>query len=280
MTTRRVLAAAVGVALAVGLPLGAAGQAESTVVAQGRILFRAGDVVTVHPPVTGRVVTVLARAGQRVAAGAPLAVVSSDLASALADQLRAEADASAAESEYLRQRQLYRVHAETEAEFDAARAARRAARAALRAARENVALLEGRGRRDEPVETVVRSPGAGQVLAVGVRPGEHVRAGPAGGAMFEVGELEEVEVKADVAARELASLSVGNTVTVRGLPAPAHTFAGRIVRISRSVDPVTCTAAVWCEVERPDATLRPGAGATVAIDVPGPWTGRTSPLRE
>jgi multidrug efflux pump subunit AcrA (membrane-fusion protein) len=119
--------------------------AASAVIAQGRVSFDGTHVVHVGAPLTGRVTRVMVRPGQPVTKGAPLAVITSDLESALADELEAEADAAGAESRYQRQRQVYRVHAETEAEFDAARAARRVAQAALQSARRNVSLLEMSG---------------------------------------------------------------------------------------------------------------------------------------
>jgi cobalt-zinc-cadmium efflux system membrane fusion protein len=258
--------------------------AASAVIAQGRVSFDDAHVAPVVAPLTGRVTRIMVRPGQTVAKGAPLAVITSDLESALADELGAEADAAAAESEYQRQRQLYRVHAETEAEFDAGRAARRAAQAALESARRNVSLLEMGGRHNAPIETTVRSPVAGRVLSIAVGPGSQVHGSRAGGtarAMFTIGDVKRVSVVAEVSVRDLASLHEGEPVTAHELGNPTRSFAGRVARISRAVDPITCTTTVWCEITNPDETLRPGVGATVVIATDDPKEGgRASLSRE
>jgi cobalt-zinc-cadmium efflux system membrane fusion protein len=266
----RTLASAtlVVVALAAGATAqNAAAEAARAVVAAGRVRVEGANLVHVSPPLTGRVKRILVRLGQPVAKGAPLAVISSDLASALSDELTAEADLAAAGSAYRRGRRLYRVHAETEAELDAARTARRAARAALQRLRANVSLLELDHGHGTPLVTVVRAPVTGHVLEVAVKPGDAV--GPRGrdGAatrMFAVGDVERAWVVAAVSARELASLREGEPVTVRELGHPVATFAGRVARISRSVDPAAGTATVWCAMADPRG-LRPGANATVVI---------------
>jgi membrane fusion protein, heavy metal efflux system len=268
MTTRRIGAFVLAVA-ASPIAQGGAGGAAHAVIAEGRITLDSAGAVQVWSPLSGRVDRVLVHAGQRVRKGAPLAVISSDMASALADELTAEADAAAAASAYRRQRQFYRVHAETEAEFDAARDAQRAAGAALDAARANVSLLELNGRHHRTLETVVRAPVGGDVLDAAVRPGSPVQRrgnGAAGTLMFTVGEVRRAWVVAEVSERELASLHEGEPVTVRELGDAARTLPGRVARISTAADPVTCTATVWCRIADPSG-LRAGAGATVVIAV-------------
>ena len=245
-----------------------------TIIAHGRVTFDTARAVPVGSPASGRVVRVMVRPGDAVAEGTPLVVISSDLASALSDELGAEADAAAAEGAFQRQRQLYRVRAETEGEFDAARAARRAARADLERAERNVNLLEVSGRRNEPIETTLRSPVAGRVLEIAVHRGGDVHRGRAGAparAVLTVGEVKNVEVVAVVAARDLRFFRGGEPVGVRELGHPEWTLAGRVARVSPAVDPITCTARVWCDVADPDARLRPGASATVVLaeTVPG-----------
>jgi cobalt-zinc-cadmium efflux system membrane fusion protein len=258
--------------------------AASAVIAQGRVSFDGTHVVHVGAPLTGRVTRVMVRPGQPVTKGAPLAVITSDLESALADELEAEADAAGAESRYQRQRQVYRVHAETEAEFDAARAARRVAQAALQSARRNVSLLEMSGKPNPPIQTTVRSPVAGRVLSIAVSLGSQVHGRHAGGAsqaMFTVGDVRRVNVVAEVSVRDLALLHEGDPITVHELGNPTRRLAGRVARISRAVDPITCTATVWCEIANPDEALRPGVSATVVITTDDTNEGgRASPNRE
>jgi cobalt-zinc-cadmium efflux system membrane fusion protein len=243
--------------------------ASSTILTIGRVTFDETRVAHVVSPVSGSVARVEARLGEGVGEGTPLAVISSGLANALSDEITAQADLAAAESDYQRQLEFYRVRAETQAEFESARAARRQARAALARARERVSLLQLGDRGAAPRETIVRAPITGRVLAVGVSLGEEVagqRGSRGGRELFTVGDLSSVWVVADVAETDLASIRVGTSVwvTVPGAFS-GRRLTGRVVWISAAVDPWTCTTMVRCVVDNPDETLKPGIEATVSI---------------
>src|SRR5712691_9981390 len=83
-----------------------------TIAAAGRVAFSDSHVAHVFTPVTGRVTSVLVSVGQHVRRGAALAIVQSpDLASAVADLRKADADLSAATRDFDRQKELIAVHA-------------------------------------------------------------------------------------------------------------------------------------------------------------------------
>jgi cobalt-zinc-cadmium efflux system membrane fusion protein len=235
----------------------------------GRVTFDETRVAHVVAPVSGSVARVEVRVGDRVGEGTSLAVIASSLADAISDELTAQADLAAADGEYQRQREFYRVHADTEGEFEAARAVRRQTKAALDRARERVSLMQLGHGDATPQETILRSPIGGRVLAVGVSPGDEVRGarGSGGGrGLFTVGDLGSVWVVADVAKADLASIRVGTPVwvTVPGALSERK-LTGQVAWISVAVDPGTCTTTVRCAVDNPDGTLKPGMETTVSI---------------
>jgi cobalt-zinc-cadmium efflux system membrane fusion protein len=241
----------------------------STILATGRVRFDETRVVHVLAPVSGSVGRVEVRVGESVAEGTPLAVIASSLADAISDELTAQADLAAADGEYQRQREFYRVHADTEGEFEAARTVRQQAKAALDRARERVSVGELGHGNATPQETILRSPIGGKVLAVGVSPGDQVRGkrGSGGGqGLFTVGDLSSVWVVANVSEADLASIRVGTPVLV-SVPgaSPGQRLTGQVAWISAAVDPGTCTTTVRFAVHNPDGTLKPGMETTVSI---------------
>src|SRR4029077_12263370 len=75
-------------------------------IATGRVEFSDTRVAHVFSPVTGRVTALPVALGQHVERGTPLAIISSpDLASAVADAQKADADYAAAKREFERQKE-------------------------------------------------------------------------------------------------------------------------------------------------------------------------------
>jgi cobalt-zinc-cadmium efflux system membrane fusion protein len=241
----------------------------STILATGRVTFDETRVAHVLAPVSGSVARVEVRVGERIGEGTPLAVISSRLVDAISDELTAQADVAAADGRYQRQREFYRVHANTEGGFEAARTARQQARAVLDRARERVSLMQLGDGDATPQETILRSPIGGRVLAISVSPGDKVRGKHASGGgqrLFTVGDLSSVWVVADVSEADLASIRVGTPVwvTVPGAQSERK-LTGQVAWISAAVDPGTCTTTVRCAVHNPDGTLKPGVETTVSI---------------
>jgi cobalt-zinc-cadmium efflux system membrane fusion protein len=272
--------AALGIAMAtlalmVGLGCREAGAAGSnlhsageTVLAHGQVAFDDDIVAHVTSPVAGRVTSVLAQLGRRVAKGAPLAVITSpELARVVPDKLKAEADLAAAEGENQRQRQLFDAHEGMTDRLEAARAALALARARLERARANAALVKSLAADEMTGSFTLVAPIGGVVLASAAAPGAVVAGqGPGGGApdLFTVGTLDRVWVIARISAADLARVRVGARVTVQVAALPGKTFAGRVARLS-APGPASHEAAVRCAVANAGGVLRPGMAATVVV---------------
>ena len=120
--------------------------------------------------------------------------------------------------------------------------------------------------------TDIRSPINGTVTgrAERVKIGNTVM--PAGGviaitdsALFLVEDLESLILNISVPERELAKLSVGQSVELSFDAVPGRKFAGKVDLVSPAVDPATATFRVRIRVTDAGGLLRPGMFARVAI---------------
>ena len=240
----------------------------------GRITLDAQAVTHVFSPVNGRVTRVLARPGDRVRRGQPLAaLLSPDVGAARADQAKAEADLAQAAHERDRQRELVAAHAGARRDLEAAEDAWRKAAAEADRARQRAALL-GPGAIDEVTqEYLVTSPIDGEVLARGVSPGLEVQGQYAGASspveLFTVGDAGRLLVLADAYEVDLPRLRRGAPVAIRAAAWPGRSFAGRIEWVSPVLDPALRTAQVRCSVQDPQRLLRAEMYEAITVDVPG-----------
>jgi membrane fusion protein, heavy metal efflux system len=240
----------------------------------GRITFDDQRVAHVASPVSGRVVRLVAQLGERVAKGDPLAILDSpDLGGAASDLVKAQANASAAERDYRRQRELFAAHAAAERDLEAAESAYLQAAAELARSRAKVRLFQVRPDERVTQQYVLRSPIDGRVVARAANPGTEVQGLYSGGTaleLFTVGQLDRVWVLADAFEIDLGKIAVGAPVTVHVVSFPERAFAGRVEWISSTVDPATRTAKLRCALDNPQGLLKPEMYASASLHVAGP----------
>lgn len=243
----------------------------STIALSGKVSFHDLHVAHVFPPVTGRVVEILAEPGQHVAKGQALAIIDSpDLGMASADQDKALADFQAASHEAERQKGLYAAHAGSQRDFETANDNFLKARAELARAREKMKLLRAGPGGKAPQQYALRSPIDGDVLARNVNPAMEVQGTYSGGQvaeLFTVGSFDPVWVVADVYEMDVPRVRLGDPVRVRVVAYPDETFTGVVDWVSGTLDPVTRTMRVRCSVANPDRKLLPEMYATAEVDV-------------
>ena len=124
--------------------------------------------------------------------------------------------------------------------------------AALRQAEAALALA-----RLQLARTEVRSPLAGTVVKRFASVGEQVD-GTAATPLFEVADLNEVELFGNVPALYLGKIRVGARLPVTTDAFPAQTFAGRVVAISPAVDPSSNVGTVRIRMSNSRRLLRLG----------------------
>jgi len=238
----------------------------------GRVTFDDEGVSHVLSPVTGRVTRIIAQLGRRVAAGDPLVVISSpDLGNAFSDLVKADADFSAADREYRRQRELFDAHAAAQRDLEAAQAAYRKAQAERQRAKEKAHLLEADTPDRVTQDFVLRAPIAGEVITRTVNPGVEVQGQYGGGSaaeLYTIGELDRVWVLADVYEIDLPRVSLDAVATIKVVAFPERRFTGRVDWIAAAIDPSSRTVKVRCVIDNPDHALKPEMYATVGIRVP------------
>jgi cobalt-zinc-cadmium efflux system membrane fusion protein len=238
----------------------------------GRLYWSDDSTVRIFTPVMGRVTAIRADLGQKVAAGAPLAEISSpDYGQALADARAGAANFVAAGKTYARAQDLFAHGASAQKDVESAEAAYRAAGAERDRAAARLRLYGGSV--TESGDTyILRSPVAGVVVSRNLNPGQEVRndqmlanAPSLFAPLFVVGNPAQLWLQLDAAESDLASLAPGQQLLVTTRAFPGETFHGAIQSIAAEMDPATRTIKVRGVVQNPDLRLK--AEMYVMVDV-------------
>jgi cobalt-zinc-cadmium efflux system membrane fusion protein len=237
--------------------------------------------VRVFSPVTGRVRTLLADPGTRVAAGAPLArIASGDMAQATSDQAKAEAALVQTSAALTRAEDLFAHKVIALKDLEQARSDAAQARAESERARQRTAQLGGTenaagspasngspGSPSSPGSTgppgasgvrgdfVLRSPIDGIVIDRTVNEGAEVRP-DATVPLFTVSSLDTLWLIAAAPQRDLEKLHTGAHLAFTTDAAPGRTFDARVTYVGDQLDPVTRTAVVRAAIANHDRGLR------------------------
>ncbi len=205
----------------------------------------------IHVEVSGTVEAIRVEEGDRVGAGAVLAVLKNP---ALDGELeRAESAFGRAEDDYGSVRGLYEKGFVSRNEYDAAAHTFDTARATLEQARASHRAGQ------------LRSPIEGTVSMRAVRFGEAVTPPMLA---FQVIDLAALRVEVSLPEKDLSRLRVGQTARIRSeILEDAAEVPGRIERISPVVDPASGTVKVTVALDPGQVTLRPGMFVAVEIVV-------------
>ena len=233
----------------------------------------------VRPLARGRVQEVLAKVGDRVGSGQPLALLDNIEAGELAAQyLAAQAELQKVKIQQAnsaiqveRSKRLAEIGAVPQKDFELTQAEHHALLEAIRAQESLLAGLGSKLRRFGLPEaelqkssiTTIHSPFAGVVIQAQVAPGEVVDPGME---LFSVADLSEVWVQAEVYEKDLGQIRMGQSAILSVDTYPDQKFSGRVAYISDTLDPKTRTAKVRCAVPNQDWRLK--LEMFVAVDVP------------
>jgi len=119
------------------------------------------------------------------------------------------------------------------------------------------------GRSDYKVPIV--SPMSGHVLKKNLVQGQYVAEGQA---MFEIADLSQVWVKAQVYEDQVGLVHVGQAVEATVEAFPGDVFAGKVAFIQPHLDPATRTVEVRYDLVNSQHKLHPGMFATVTLKTP------------
>lgn len=229
----------------------------------GRIAYNEDATARISSPIAGRITALKAVPGDRVAAGAVLAVIDApDLAAAVADLRKAEADELRKKLAAERAQKLFDAEVLPRKDMEAAAADQTAARAETQRAQLRLRNLtpaggDGRG-------LALRSPVSGVVADRKANPSMEVQPGMAD-PLFVVTDLRHLWVMIDLPERYLSKVSAGLDVTVAVDAYPGETFRARVARVGQVMDPVTRRVQVRCDLPNPEGVLKPEMFARVSL---------------
>jgi cobalt-zinc-cadmium efflux system membrane fusion protein len=215
--------------------------------------------------VSGRVVDLRARLGDRVDKGQVLARIhSADISSAVADYLKAAADEVLTDAQLQRAAALYERGAMAKKDLEVARDARERASVDLATSGDRLRLLGGDP--EGPPSTVVDvvAPASGVITEQNVTAGAAVKSLDNSPNLFTIADLSRVWILCDVRESDLPVISEGDKAEVHLAAYPDSTFSGRIDNIAPVLDPTLRTAKVRVEVHNP-GILRIGMFVTATF---------------
>jgi len=255
---------------------------EDVILAEGRLGFDSDHATPVYSAYTGRVLEVLAHAGQRVTRGQILARLdASEFSQGLGELRSSAAQLELARTVVQRKRALLEVKGasqqdveQAEADLATARAAHDAASIHLRSLGATQADLDRMSRAPSLVDlALVRAPIAGILTDRQVGPGQFVQAGNST-PLFTVADTSRIWLWADVRESDAAKVRLGQPVEAELSALTGRKLGGRLDFVSATIDPDTHRLAAHATLDNRDGSLKPQMLATVRIHM---GDARTSP---
>lgn len=210
--------------------------------------LRAIEAVVVRPEVSGKLVRVQVAEGQRVAAGALLFALDSDIAQAEVNEALAAVRAS--ERNRPRIIELAGKQLISKSDADAALATSEINNAKLASAKARLA------------KTQIRAPFEGVVGLRQVSVGEYVNAGQA---LVELVRLNPLEVEFQVPENQSARLAVGQSVQIQTDTLPGASVDAKVTAVAPSVQLSGRSIGVRARLDNADNRLKPGQFVQVKL---------------
>jgi membrane fusion protein, heavy metal efflux system len=245
--------------------------------AVGVIDFNQDRTVQVSPPYAGRVLRVVAQAGEHVRRGELLFTIASpDLVQAESTLIAAAGTLQLTTRALQRAQGLYAIQGLAQKDYEQAASDQHNAEGAYRAARDALRIF---GKTDAEIDRIaqqrridqempVLSPSDGVVTARSAAPGMLVQPGSSP-APLAVAAVASKWMLADVPEVDAPSLALGQDVDVKLLAFPDRIFHGRISYIAEAVDPATRRVRVRSEIADPHDELRAQMFASFTVHVGG-----------
>lgn len=246
----------------------------------GRLAWDDDVTARIFPPVSGRIIEILANPGQHVAQGDILARIKSpDFGQAQADMRKAAADLNVAERARSRTRLLLEHGAAAEKELESAEADYTRALSEKQRASATLSLY-GADPDNSGVDGVfaLKAPVGGTVVEKALNPGQEVRSDQVGDKpLFVISEPGRLWLFLDVTEADAESLNPNQDILVYARALPDKVFRGHLQIIGQGLDPATRTIKARCIVDNSDKLLR--AEMYVSADVTAPASGVDIPTK-
>lgn len=219
-----------------------------TVTASGRV--QPETEVKISPDVSGEIIELPVREGDRVSQGQLLARIQPDFYAAQVEQAQANvsqsranmaqrrADLISAELEFNRQRELFERNVISQSDLERAESQYEVAKAGLEAAEYAVesAVARLREGREQLGKTAIYAPMNGTVSQLNVEMGERVvgTSQMAGTEMMRIARLDQMELEVDVNENDVVNVSLGDSARISVDAYPDRTFRGVVTEIANS----------------------------------------------
>jgi membrane fusion protein, heavy metal efflux system len=233
--------------------------------ANGSIVPDVNNTVHVTSQGSGRVVDLKVRLGDSVKKGQLLlSIYSADLAGAFSDYQKAAADERLSQKGLERAQLLYSRGALAEKDLQQAENTEEKAKADLQNTAQHIQLLGG-----DPAHPgsliELRAPVSGTIVEQNIAGYEGIKSLDNSPNLFTIADLSHVWVLCDVYENDLGKVHIGDTAEI-GLNAyPGKTYRGKVIDISRVLDPNTRSAKVRIVLPNEDGSLRPGMFAVTTF---------------
>jgi cobalt-zinc-cadmium efflux system membrane fusion protein len=240
---------------------------------EGKIAANGDRATPVFSPYSGRITRIIAGLGDRVKAGAPLAILeASEFVQAQNDLATAASQVKLARIMETRKHALYDAKGGSLQDWQSAQADLTAAETALSAIRNRLRILGkspteiARLESNQTISPVaaLSAPIAGVVVDRQVGPGQYVQAAGAT-PQFTIADISSVWLLANVRELDAALVKPGQSVEVHVPAYPDRVFKARLTYVSAMVDPVTHRLPVRAEIANRDGALKPEMFANFRI---------------
>ena len=229
----------------------------------GRITYNENFTARVSSPIAGRIVSLRLQPGDAVKAGDTLlALDSPELAQAVADLSKAQADETRKRLAFERSTKLYAGEVLPRKDLESVEADLAQARAEAERARLRLRNLAPSGGARE--NYVLRSPINGVVSERKANPGQEVRPDLAD-PLFVITDPTRLWVMIDLPERNLSKVEPGHPVAVEVDAWPGERFPGTIEKVGETVEPATRRIQVRCTLPNPARRLKPEMYARVTL---------------
>lgn len=229
----------------------------------GRIAYDEDVTARISSPIPGRIVRLGAAAGDSVRQGDVLAVIDApDLAAAIADTRKAEADEARKKLSLERAQKLLEGEVLPRKDYEAAAADLAQAQAEVQRSRLRLRNLAPAGGTERGL--ALRSPVGGVVAERRANPAMEVQPGMAE-PLFVVSNTRRLWVLIDLPERYLRHVKVGLPVAVGVEAYPGETFRATVARIGQVVNADTRRIQVRCDLANAEGLLKPEMYARVSL---------------
>ncbi|MGJ0428163.1 efflux RND transporter periplasmic adaptor subunit [Methylobacter sp.] len=231
----------------------------------GKITYNESITSRISSPVAGRVITNPIALGTWVQTGTTLLELNSpEVASAVSDYDKAQAELTLARHTFNRQKELYAGKVISRKELEQAEDGLIEARSEIERTRNRLKNLHLSPEQNDG-RFALRAPVSGVVVERNVTPGQEVRP-DLDKPLFVVSDIKSLTVIMDVFEINLAKIKKGQKLSVEVPAYPGEHFPATVQYIGQVLNETTRSVQVRCELANPDGRLLPGMYATITVE--------------